>query len=48
MATADFSKFAGMLGVALEQHQLLRLEIAQLELFHSKKIVFIEYIKYTN
>ena len=31
MATAEFSKFAGILSVALSQHHLLGFEIAQLE-----------------
>ena len=31
MATAEFSKFAGILSAALSQHHLLRFEIAQLE-----------------
>ena len=30
MATAEFSKFAGILSVALSQHHLLEFEIAQL------------------
>ena len=34
VATAEFSKFAGILSAALSQHHLLRFEIAQLE-FHS-------------
>ena len=33
VATAEFSKFAGILSVALSQHHLLEFEIAQLE-FH--------------
>ena len=33
MATAEFSKFAGVLSAALSQHQLLAFEVAQLE-FH--------------
>jgi len=32
MATAEFSKFAGILRAALSWHHLLRLEIAQLEI----------------
>ena len=31
MATAEFSKFAGILSAALSQHHLLGFEIAQLE-----------------
>ena len=34
VATAEFSKFAGILSVALSQHHLSRLEIAQLEFHH--------------
>ena len=34
VATAEFSKFAGILSAALAQHHLLGLEIAQLELHH--------------
>ena len=34
MATAEFSKFAGMLSVALSQHHLLGFEIGPLE-FHT-------------
>ena len=37
MATAEFSKFAGILSVALSQHHLLRFEIAQFEI---KLIIF--------
>ena len=33
VATAEFSKYAGILSAALSQHHLLELEIAQLE-FH--------------
>ena len=33
-ATAEFSKFAGILSVALSQHHLLGFEIAQLEFHH--------------
>ena len=33
MATAEFSKFAGMLSETLSQHHLLAFEMAQLE-FH--------------
>jgi len=33
-ATAEFSKFAGILSVALSQHHLLGFEIAQLEFYH--------------
>ena len=34
MATAEFSKFAGILNAALSQHHLLGFEIAQLESHH--------------
>ena len=34
VATADFSKFAGILSAALSEHHLLGLEIAQLEFRH--------------
>ena len=34
VATAEFSKFAGILSVALSQHSLLGFEIAQLEFHH--------------
>ena len=33
VATAEFSKFAGILSAALSQHHLLGFEIAQLEFF---------------
>ena len=33
VATAAFSKFAGILSAALSQHHLLGFEIAQLELY---------------
>ena len=34
VATVEFSRFAGILSVALSQHHLLVFEIAQLEFFH--------------
>ena len=34
VATAEFSKFAGILSLALSQHHLLGFEIAQLEFHH--------------
>ena len=34
VVTAEFSKFAGILSVALSQHRLLGFEIAQLEFHH--------------
>ena len=34
VATAEFSKFAGILSEALSQHHLLGCEIAQLEFYH--------------
>ena len=40
MATAEFSKFAGILSVALSQHHLLGFEIAQME-FHRNQIDYI-------
>ena len=33
-ATAEFSRFAGILSAALSQHHLLEFEIAQLEFHH--------------
>ena len=33
-ATADFSKFAGILSAALSQYHLLGFDIAQLEFYH--------------
>ena len=41
MATAAFSKFAGILSAALSLHHILGLEIAQLE-FHSVWLVFCD------
>ena len=34
VATAEFSKFAGILSAAVSQHHPLRFEIAQLEFHH--------------
>ena len=34
VATAEFSKFAGILSAALSQHHLSKFEIAQLEFHH--------------
>ena len=34
VATAESSKFAGLLSAALSQHHLLGFEIAQLEFYH--------------
>ena len=34
VATAEFSKFAGILSAALSQHRLLGFQIAQLEFHH--------------
>ena len=34
VATAEFSKFAGLLSAELSQHHLLGFEIAQLEFHH--------------
>ena len=39
VATAEFSKFAGMLSAALEQHHLLGFDIAQLKFHHSTSFV---------
>ena len=39
VATAEFSKFAGILSVALSQHYLLGFEIAQLEFHPSTSFV---------
>ena len=39
MATAEFSRFAGILSAALSQHHLLGFEIAQLE-FHLFIVMF--------
>ena len=38
VATAEFSKFAGILSAALPQHHLLGFEIAQLELHHLQEL----------
>ena len=39
MATAEFSKFAGILSIALSQHHVLGFEIAQLEFHHLTSFV---------
>ena len=39
VATAEFSKLAGILNAALSQHRLLGFEIAQLEFHHSTSFV---------
>ena len=39
MATAEFSKFAGILSAALSQHHLLGYELAQLEFHHPANFV---------
>ena len=39
VATAEFSKFAGVLSAALSQHHLLGFEIAQLEFHHFQNFV---------
>ena len=36
VATAEFSKFAGILSAALSQHHLSRFEITQLEFHHTR------------
>ena len=41
VATAEFSKFAGILSAALSQHHLLEFEIAQLEFHHPPLALFI-------
>ena len=41
MATADFSKFSGILSAALSQHHLLGFEIAQLEFEIAPLALFI-------
>ena len=41
MATAEFSKFAGILSAALSQHHLLGFEIAQLEFHHLPLALFV-------
>ena len=41
MATAEFSKFAGILSAALSQHHLSGFEIAQLEFYHLHYTSFI-------
>ena len=40
VATAEFSKFAGILSAALSQHHLPRFEIAQLDNYSSNKRIF--------
>ena len=39
VATAEFSKFAGILSAALSQHHPLGFEIAQLEFHHPSSFV---------
>ena len=41
VATAEFSKFAGILSAALSQHHLLGFEIAQLEFHHLPQTLFL-------
>ena len=38
MATAEFSKFAGILSAARSQHHLSGCEIAELEFHHTKRL----------
>ena len=45
MATAEFSKFAGILSAALSQHHLSGFETAQLE-FHQRLDVVHMYVFY--
>ena len=42
MATAEFSKFAGILSAALSQHHLSGFEIAQLEFHHSYEVMGLD------
>ena len=42
MATAEFSKFVGILSAALSQHHLLGFEIAQLEFHLSRPLANTE------
>ena len=44
IATAEFSKFAGILSAALSQHLLLGFEIAQLEFHHLHPLVLFTVI----
>ena len=39
MATAEFSRFAGILSATLSQHHLLGFEISQLEFHHLKLVI---------
>ena len=41
MATAEFSKFAGILSAALSKHHLSGFEIAPLELHHLHSLVVV-------
>ena len=45
MATAEFSKFAGVLSAALSQHHLSGFEIAQLFLFGGWQLIAPERMK---
>ena len=40
VATAEFSKFAGILNAALSKHHLLRFKVAQLEFYHLRLLFF--------
>ena len=48
MATAEFSKFAGILSAELSQHHLLRFEKAQLEVIPSPPLALFIVNKATN
>jgi len=45
VATAEFSKFAGILSAALWQHHLSGFEIAQLEFHHLRQLCFKLYAR---
>ena len=46
VATAEFSRFAGMLSAALSQHHLLGFEIAQLEFCWVARVLTVKFIIY--
>ena len=46
MATAEFSKFAGILSEALSQHYLSGFEIAQLEFHPLTRFIYINISQY--
>ena len=41
VATAEFSKFAGILSVALSQHHVLGFEIGQLEFYYLLTLIIV-------